>query len=201
MLPSLTQTPGKYIPLASEYTGKVAIYLDLDEDQGPKTSKIYWTLQNLRYMWPALLTWVGVYVQVHTEGGVSGVMRAQKRAAVQHILCSSWPQLLAANAVKQVIDDLHVPAAWVAEARAWWAATSWDTHTEVISLLEAGHSFTAQQRLFEQLAPEALHNGRVSDLQDIVHMCQPSLTAPVATLAVRPLPPSSGYLTRPSHPS
>lgn len=67
---------------------------------------------------------------------------------------------------------------------------------QVISLLEAGHSFTAQQRLFEQLAPEALHNGRVSDLQDIVHMCQPSLTAPVATLAVRPLPsPSCGQLT------
>jgi hypothetical protein len=62
---------------------------------------------------------------------------------------------------------------------------------QVISLLEAGHSITAQQRLFEQLAPQALHNGRVSDLQDIVHMCQPSLTAPVATLAVRLSLPSS----------
>jgi hypothetical protein len=70
-------------------------------------------------------------VQVHTEDGVSGVMRAQKRAAVQHILCSSWPQLLKSQTVQRLIDELHVPAAWVAEARAWWAATNWDTHTEV----------------------------------------------------------------------
>lgn len=60
-------------------------------------------------------------------------------------------------------------------------------YLQVVSLLEAGHSTTAQQRLFDDFAPTALHEGRVSDLLDVVHMCQPTLTAPVATLAVRSL--------------
>lgn len=60
------------------------------------------------------------------------VMRAQKRSAVQHLLCTSWPQLIQTpGAVRRLTEDLCVPSTWVAEARAWWAAAHWDTRTEV----------------------------------------------------------------------
>ena len=112
-------------------------------------------------------------VHEHAVKVVDGKEASQrlKDAAVQRVITASWPQLMGSDGAEQMAalsTELNVPEVWLAQARAWWAASVGDGPEEVAALVAIQQYAIAEAKLMNSVAPTALRAQRVPELSALV---------------------------------
>jgi hypothetical protein len=126
-------------------------------------------------------TCVAHFAQTQTRCCCSQAHNADAKAAViQNALvgsigaahCTDLSGGITSALVQHLADDLDVPRAWLAEARACWAASTGNEHAQLSALLECESQQAATSLLMSRVAAPLAATAQWDQLSSFVRLCQ-----------------------------
>ncbi|KAJ2961964.1 hypothetical protein NQZ79_g2892 [Umbelopsis isabellina] len=101
-----------------------------------------------------------IYVQLFLKA------RNSRQIAIQDILARHIELDTTDEQEAFLKDQLHIPVAWIEEAKALRAAYNGDLHAQVNALIKAGKHSDAHHLIVEKLAPQAIKIDDLSSIED-----------------------------------